>query len=43
LNPEDQDEPSGPDRWIWLLMGVAKIFALAGVIGSLARLFGVSG
>lgn len=37
MMPEDQGEPG----WgMWLLTGIATIFALAGVIGSLARLFG---
>lgn len=43
MNPEDQREPSGPDWWILPVMVIATLFALAGVIGSLARLFGLLG
>ncbi|WP_281408155.1 hypothetical protein [Rhizobium sp. P32RR-XVIII] len=41
MNPEDQGEPSGPDWWIWPVMAVAMLGAIAGVIASLARLFGL--
>lgn len=39
LRPEDQGEPRGADWWIWPVMGVAMLGAIAGVIGSLAALF----
>ncbi|NLS06849.1 hypothetical protein HGP14_26420 [Rhizobium sp. P32RR-XVIII] len=36
-------ERRGPDWWIWPVMALAMLGAIAGVVGSLARLFGFFG